>query len=81
MVKARDAKSTDEKLGLKFRIYTCIKAGGRRAGTLTVGMADNPRNDNKVKKKLIAWAQRPNSKLVQYIQRNFDLGGPSVSSR
>ncbi len=72
------ARSYDVNLGLVHRRYVCIRASGRRAGTLTVGFSALPANDTQVQNALRYWAQDSSSPLVQYLENHFHLGGPTV---
>ena len=72
------ARGYDVALGQVYRRYACIKAGGRRTGTLTFGARRRPSNSRDLEKALRNWAQDPKKDLVKYLEKNFELGGPSA---
>ncbi len=76
--KSPGALGYDVLLGLNFRRYICIKAGGRCTGTLTVGLCNKlgDNTDIRVREKLKECAQDEKSELVKYLQETFQLGGP-----
>jgi hypothetical protein len=70
------SRGYDVALGQVYRRYACIKAGGRRTGTLTVGLPNPPSNEDALKRALQDWAQNSKKALVRYLEENFELGGP-----
>ena len=72
------SRGYDVALGQVYRRYACIKAGGRRAGTLTVGSRSRPANNRQLEDALKEWAQNPKMEFVRCLERNFELGGPAV---
>lgn len=71
-------QSHDVNLALNWRRYICVKAGGKKAGTLTVGFPSAPRNAAQVERALREWAKGSDpahSALVQYLETTFNLGG------
>jgi hypothetical protein len=70
------SRGYDVALGQVYRRYACIKAGGRRTGTLTLGLPNPPSNEEALKRALQDWAQNSKKALVRYLEENFELGGP-----
>jgi len=60
----------------KFRLSIAIKAANRYAGTLNTGLTKDP--GTALDKKMEEWGQRDSSRLVQWVEREFVLGGPAV---
>jgi hypothetical protein len=56
-----------------FRLSVAIKAANRFVGALNTGLTNDP--SDKLDKKLMYWAQDPQSELVQYVENTFDLTG------
>jgi len=73
--RGKPAFSIDVRLGLNWRRYICVKAGGLKAGTLTVGFAGAPAKAKGVEDRLKFWAQDPKSALVKLLEGTFNLGG------
>jgi hypothetical protein len=72
------SRGYDVALRQVYRRYVCIKAGGRRAGTLTIGSNRGPANSRDLENALKNWAQDPQKELVKYVEKNFELGGPVI---
>ena len=66
----------DSSTGFTWRRYICIKADGKRAGTLTVGFQQTPADEAAVETALRNWAKGyGNDELVKFLENNFRLGG------
>ena len=71
-----DPLKQDSNGGFIWRRYICIKAGGKKAGTLTVGFKSAPPNTAAVETALTDWAKGiSNNALVNFLTQKFILGG------
>jgi hypothetical protein len=70
------SRGYDVALRQVYRRYVCIRAGGCRVGTLTVGSRSRPSNYRELEDALRDWAQNPQKELVKYLEKNVELGGP-----
>jgi hypothetical protein len=59
------------------RLSIAIKADGHYVGTLNAGFSKDP--GTSANKTIESWAQDSKSALVQYLNKEFELGGPSKS--
>lgn len=68
------AKSLSLKAEAKHRRSIAIQVDNRCVGTLNAGFSDDP--GTSVNKTMESWAQDSKSQLVQYLKKEFELGGP-----
>jgi hypothetical protein len=58
------------------RLSIAIKVNGRCVGTLNTGLSKDP--GTSINNKMKEWGQSSTSELVQYVNNEFALGGPTV---
>lgn len=59
----------------KYRVSVAVKVNNRCVGTLNTGLSKNP--GTSADGKMAYWAQDSKSPLVQYLKKEFELGGPT----
>jgi hypothetical protein len=75
----RNPKSLGPTANCKFQRFIAIRVGRQHVGTITVGFANDPtQQENKIQQIMQKWAQDQNSEYIKYLRATFKLNGPTV---